>query len=226
MPKTSIDFYNDAVDAVQSGQIQEALAAAETSLTEDPKDAQTWQLYAVILNALGRKEDAEKAMVKVKEMGLGEVDELLMQAADAAGNGKMTRAITLYEDALELAPERPEIYVSYALALLDQDYKKDALEAATTGVQLAPDDASAHYALGRVLRLSGQKELALKALGKSTSLPSPPIVARYEHGMLLAETGKLPEALACFETFLEIHPDDPNAQKARENIKEALERNS
>lgn len=226
MPKTSIDYYNDAVDAVQSGQLQEALGAAETSLTEDPKDAQTWQLYAVILNALGRKEDAEKAMVKVKEMGLSEVDELLMQAADAAGNGKMARAITLYEDALELDDSRAQIHISYALALLDQDYKKDALEAATTGVQLAPDDASAHYALGRTLRLSGQKELAFKALEKATSLPNPPIIARYEFGMLLAETGKLPEALDCFEAFLALHPNDPNAQKAREKIKEALEKNS
>ncbi|MGE9267473.1 MAG: tetratricopeptide repeat protein [Verrucomicrobiales bacterium] len=223
MPEPHIEFYNQAVDAVQSGQLPEALQAIENSLTEAPKDAQSWQLYAVILNALGRKEDAAKALVKVQEMGLSEVDALLMQAAEAAGEGKMARAITLYEDALELDDSRAEIHTSYALALLDQDYKKDALDAATRGVELAPDDASAHYALGRVLRLSAQKDLALKAFEKSTSLPHPPIIAQYEYGMLLAEKGELQAALDCFETFLATHPDDPNALKARENLKAALE---
>ena len=68
MSESSIEYYNAAIDAVQAGQMEEALAAVENSLTEDPKDGQTWQLYVVILNALGRAADAEKARAKVAEI--------------------------------------------------------------------------------------------------------------------------------------------------------------
>ena len=58
MAEPKIEFYNAAIDAVQSGQLPEALKAIEASLTEDPSDVHSWQLYAVILNALGETEKA------------------------------------------------------------------------------------------------------------------------------------------------------------------------
>ncbi|MDB4314250.1 tetratricopeptide repeat protein, partial [Akkermansiaceae bacterium] len=64
MAKPSIEFYNSAVDAVQAGDLPLALKSVEDSLTEAPNDAQTWQLYAVILNAMGETEKAEKALAK------------------------------------------------------------------------------------------------------------------------------------------------------------------
>ena len=64
MTAPSIEFYNAALDAIQVGDLTEALAAAENSLTEDPTDTETWQLYAMVLGALGRKEDAAKATAK------------------------------------------------------------------------------------------------------------------------------------------------------------------
>jgi Flp pilus assembly protein TadD len=80
MSEPSIEFYNAAIDAVQAGRLPEALTAAENSLTEDPTDSQTWQLYVVILNALGRTEDAQKASAKLETMGIDEVDSLLIKA--------------------------------------------------------------------------------------------------------------------------------------------------
>ena len=105
-------FYNAAIDAAQSGDIPAAREAIEAALTEDPNDVQSWQLYGVVLNALGETDKAAKAIAKVKELGLSEVDELIMKAADAIGQNKFGVAITHYEDALELEPDRPEVYVS------------------------------------------------------------------------------------------------------------------
>ena len=222
MAEPKIEFYNAAIDAVQSGQLPEALKAIEVSLTEDPNDVQSWQLYAVILNALGETEKAGNATAKVKELGLSEADELVMKAADAIGQGKADLAITHYEDALELEPERADLHVSYALVLMQGGYVTDAVEASAKAVALTPQDASAWYARGRILRLSNKKEEALEAYNKALALEPGLILASYEYGMVLAETGQLQEALDCFEKVLKDHPEDAAAAEAKANILKAM----
>lgn len=223
MSTPNVKYYNAAIDAAQSGDLSTALKAIESALTEDPVDMQSWQLYAVILNASGQTEKAEKALAKVRELGLSDVDELIMKAADAIGQNKIGAAITHYEDALELEPDRAEVYVSYALALIQGDYPADADEASAKAVEMAPNDASAWYARGRVLRLRGKKEEALKALEKALSLEGNLVLAKYECGMILAETGRLEAALKCFEDVLRDHPQDENALQAKASILAKME---
>lgn len=223
MAAANIEFYNTAIDAVQAGDLAGGLKAIEDSLTEDPNDPQSWQLFAVILNASGETEKAEKAMAKVKELGLSEIDELLMKAADAAGAGKLGVAITHYEDALEIEDDRPEIYTSYALALMEEKYAEDALEASAKAVELGPDDPFAQYTRGRILRLTGNPTEALIAFTRATELDGNLMVARYERGMILSETGQLSDALECFEEVLAAHPEDASAAEAKALIRAQME---
>jgi tetratricopeptide (TPR) repeat protein len=223
MSNPNVKFYNAAIDAAQTGDLPAAREAIESALTEDPNDTQSWQLYAVVLNALGETEKAEKAIAKTKELGLSDVDELIMKAADAIGQNKFGIAITHYEDALELEPNRPEVYVSYALALMQGDYPSDAEVAADKAVEMAPEDASAWYARGRIQRLRGKMNEALVSLNKALELQGNLVLAKYECGMILAETGELKAALACFEDVLVDHPDDGNAIEAKAVILARME---
>lgn len=222
MSDLSLEFYDAAILAVQSGRIEDALAAVENSLTEDPQDGQTWQLYIVILNILGRNEDAAKATAKATELGLGEVDGLLLKAAEAAASGDQAAAIPYYEAALELGPSRPEIHASYALTLMECGNRDAALAAAEKAVALDPEDSHANYALGHILRLSDKKVAALVALDKAVSLDPSFMMALYEQGMLFAENGRLSEALTNFRKFLEVHPGDPGATEAVTHIEAAM----
>ncbi len=219
MPEASIEYYNTAVDAIHTGDFTEALVAAENSLTENPSDAQTWQLYVVILNTLGRKDDAAKATKKLKELGLSEADEFLMKATDSASSGDLNSAIRHYESAFLAEPDRPEIHSAYALALMQSGKPNEALSAAEKGNSLAPDDARTNYALGHILRLTGDKDAALVALTKAISAEPELMIALYEQGMILAEKGQLKEALSNFEKFLETHPEDSSASEAVASIR-------
>lgn len=223
MSESSIEHYNAAIDAVQAGKLEEALAAVENSLTEDPKDSETWQLYVVVLNALGRTGDAEKASAKLTSMGLGEVDALLMKAADEAGRGNTAAAITHYKAALALESNRPEIHAGLAVILMDAGDEAAAITAAGKAVALAPDESHSNYVLGHILRLAERKEEALTALSKAVSVDPGFMIAVYEEGMLLAETGQLEKALANFERFLEVHPEDPSAVEAVVRIRDCME---
>jgi tetratricopeptide (TPR) repeat protein len=219
MSDPSIDFYNAAVDAIQAGRLDEALAAAENSLTENPKDTETWQLYVIVLNALGRSEDAQKATEKLRELGLNEADDFLLQAAEAASSWNLTTAISHYESALETGGERPEIHAGYALALWEADRPDDALASARKAVSLAPDDARANYALGHILRLREEKDEALAALTVAVNAEPDLMLAVYEQGMLLADKDRLEEALENFTRYLKANPGDPSAVQAVESIR-------
>ncbi len=222
MPDPSIEFYNAAVDAIQAGRLDEALTAAENSLTENPKDTETWQLYVIVLNALGRHEDAKKATEKLKQLGLSETDAFMLQAAEAASIGDLAAALSHYESAIEADWERPEIHAGYALALMEAGRKEDALKAAEMAVSLDPDDVRANYALGHILRLDGQKPAALNALSKAVAAEPDFMPAVYEEGMLLADNGSLHEAMQSFTKYLNAMPGDPSATQAIESIREQM----
>jgi tetratricopeptide (TPR) repeat protein len=218
MSDPSIKYYNSAVDAIQAGRLDEALAAAENSLTENPKDAETWQLYVIVLNALGRHEDARKATEKLEQIGLGEADGFLLKVSEAASSGDLTAVIAHFESALESGAERTEIHSGYALALMENGKSDEALTAARKAVSLAPDDARANYALGHVLRLRDEKDEALSALSKAVAAEPDLMPAVYEQGMLLVDQDRLGEALENFSRYLKTYPGDPGARQAIEAI--------
>jgi len=222
MSDASAKFYNEAIDAVQGGHLEKAISLTETSLTEDPADTLTWQLYVKLLAAAGRIEDATKATEKLKSLGLGEMDSLMIDAAKQMAEGDIDGAIATFEAASEIEPGNSELHSSRSMALLQKGDKQAALEAARKAVEIAPKDSRANYALGHLLRLSGSKEEALKAL--TTALADEPdfTPAIYEQGMLLAASGRLEDALKNFEQFATVHPEDPNAQTAIESIKREL----
>lgn len=222
MPAPSIEFYNAAVDAIQAGRLDEALAAAENSLTENPRDTETWQLYVIVLNTLGRAVDAEKATAKLRELGLGDADGFLLKAAQAASSGDLTTAISHYESALETGGDRAEIQAGYALALMEAGRQEEALAAARKAVSLAPDDARANYAHGHILRLCGEKDEALSALTKAVSAEPGLMLAVYEQGMLLAEKNRFEEAMGNFTRYLKANPGDPAALQAVESIRQRM----
>lgn len=222
MAEPSIEFYNQAIDALQAGKLAEALGFVEDSLTEDPGDVETWKLYAMILNGLGRSDDAARAVTKLREMGLGEADDLVMKAAAAVNAGDLKTAIGCYESAIALEPERSEIHASLALALMRCDYTADALAAAERAVELAPEEPHSNYALGHILRLLEKKEAALEALTKAVAADPDFLIALYEQGMLLAAGGQYERAFANFEKFLLAHPDDPSAMQAAASMRESM----
>lgn len=222
MPAQSIEFYNAAVDAIQAGRLDEALTATENSLTENPKDAETWQLYVIVLNALGRNEDAHKATVKLRELGLSEADDFLLKAAEAASSGDLSTAISHYESALKTGAERPEIHSGHALALMQAGRPDEALTAAEKAISIAPDDARANYALGHILRLREKTDEALTALNKALAAEPDLMLAVYEQGMLLAEKNRLEEALENFTRYLKANPGDASAKQAVESIRQRM----
>jgi tetratricopeptide (TPR) repeat protein len=214
MPIPSIEFYNEALDALQAGNLTDALSAVENSLTENAADTETWQLYVMILNALHRHEEASKAEEKVKSLGICEADLLMLKVAQAESKHDITTMLSCYEEALAIAPERADIHAGYAMALLESKQSDAALQAAQLALSIAPKDPRINYVLGRILRLSSQYEAALTPLQQAIAAEPNFSVAEYECGMVLHHLGRHEEALEHFNRVLEANPSDVSAMEA------------
>ena len=216
--------YNAALDALQGGNATAALAAIEKALVEDPRDSESWQIYILILNALGRADEAKTAEAKLAALGISSADEAAMRAAAAMASGDSHAAANHYRAAIAEAPDRAELHTSLAFALLEAGGAGDhALAAATRAVGIAPGDAHAHYAHGRVLRLTGgDKSVALASYSRALELDPTLMLALYEQGMLLADTGQPEAALRNFEQYLKANPGDPSATQAVAQLRSGI----
>ncbi len=224
MSTPSIDSYNAALDALQGGKLATALQAIENALVEDPTDPESWQLYALILHAAGRKSDAESAAEKLKSLGASPAVACMLEGDAAMAGGDVEHAILKYGHAAELDPEQSDCRIKLAVALLESGQSDAALGVAIQAVKLAPGDAHANYLHGRILRLTGRPTEALAALTRAVELDSELMPAVYEQGMLLADADDLGAALENFERYLAKHPDDPSATQAMGQLRSRMSR--
>jgi len=224
MSEENTQFYNQAIDAVQAGLVDEAISCVEQALTADPNDGESWQLYVKLLTAAGRAEDAAKAKEKLFSTGIGIAEQLMIEASERLASGNLEGAIKIYQHASAESPENPDVHSSLALALFQSGDRQEAIESARKAVVIAPSDSRSNYVLGHILRLEGRVDEALEALTRSVDAESDFMPAVYEQGMLLAEKGRLGKALENFERFSANHPEDQNARVAIQNIRRELGR--
>ncbi|GHC66020.1 tetratricopeptide repeat protein [Roseibacillus persicicus] len=214
MPNAGDQDYNRALDALEAGDLNAAIEATESALMSDAKDSGYWQLYSVLLAQAGRLEDAQRAKAKAEEFGLDEVDALLMKAAEAGADKKWNKAVTACEKALELAPERGEIWASYAANLIEGGYKSDALEASAKAVELISDEAQVWYLRGRILRLTERHPDAVEAFEKAVELEPKLGLAWFEKGMVHHLQEEPEKARSCFLRAQELKPGDAEIEEA------------
>ena len=87
----------------------------------------------------------------------------------------------------------------------------DALRAARAAVELDPEDASAHAALGGALGLFRQTEEALIALRRAMELDPSSALASFAYGVNLLSFESADEALLALQRALRLSPRDPLA---------------
>jgi tetratricopeptide (TPR) repeat protein len=88
---------------------------------------------------------------------------------------------------------------------------RDALDAATKAVQLAPGSFLAWQNLGKVNLALQDSAAALAAFERATALNEQDVISLVQAGMLDARLGRLPEAKVAFAKALALSPEDVDA---------------
>ncbi|MHC4133846.1 MAG: protein kinase domain-containing protein [Planctomycetota bacterium] len=120
-----------------------------------------------------------------------------------------------FERALELDPGRLDARLDLCHALTRLDEHTEADKAAALALELAPDNAAAHYCRAQTLWKLHGAEKAAPHFVKAFELDPTRFGADPAIGWALAENGRVKDALQVFERALAIHGDDPSIHRHR-----------
>lgn len=162
----------------------------------------------------GRLADSYEALAKSKA---GPERDALLVKADAA-----------YLKAIELKPDASEYHINYAISLANEKKIPEAQAELTKAIALDPTQAGkCYYNLGAVLTNTGQTDAALDAFKKAIDADPTYADAYYQYGITLmgkvsyGADGKMiaaPGTADAFNKYLQLAPDGPNAQSAKDML--------
>ncbi len=124
------------------------------------------------------------------------LDQLMTQATQAHQQGGLQQAEALYRQALEIAPDHPQVLHFLGLVCSQQGKYEESVQYLQRAIQLNPQNPVYHNNLGEAFRRQGNSEQAIMS---------------YRQAVILAPN------------FAEAHYNLANALKAKENISEAIE---
>jgi tetratricopeptide (TPR) repeat protein len=190
-----------------------AIAAYESAIGLDPRQASAFYGLATALERSGRREEAEIA--RGRFLALSPDGKALSEAAQLVLAGKTDRAETICGEVL--AKEPRNIHAMRLLARICVDSRRDA---AAEGLlrrvmRIAPDFLPAHRDLAWFLLERSRFHEAVATL--KTAVTIQPGAADLHQALAdtLSIVGRSTEALAAYDSVLKPHPDDPRALLGR-----------
>lgn len=121
---------------------------------------------------------------------------------------------------VEQQPQNPEAYEELASAYAaKQDYPQ-AIAAAQKAVDLDRGDLERVQVLVSLQLQAGQNTAAVESLQDYTAQNPQDAEAFLQLGQQAEQVGRIPLARLAYQTFLQLRPDDPNAEAVRNRLEE------
>lgn len=184
------------------------------------------QYYVMAPGFLGGgrdKADAQVAELTRRDAVMGKLGEALLAQYDK----QPAVAERAYREALKLDPARTRARISLAMHL-QQGERWDEIRALwDDALARDPDDALAHYQLGRLAALSGQQlEAGLVHLDRFLASNESPEgmtqgAAYWRRGQVLEKLGRRDEAIAAYVEAVQRQPDLEQATNDLERLRDA-----
>lgn len=147
-----------------------------------------------------------------------DVKDLLAQAVKALENTELYKALELLNKVIKLDPKQAVAHRELGRVYRWQKRDMKAAAALAKAVELDDTDGLAHLFYGLVLSDLGERELALKHIGRAVGMISPELASNgvnlrmlghLEMGRIYRSTRRIEEAQAAFKRAHEVHPAYP-----------------
>jgi predicted O-linked N-acetylglucosamine transferase (SPINDLY family) len=156
--------------------------------------------------------------------GTASWDELFQQAQSLQQQGQAERAIELYGECVELAPDRPEGYYKRANALNGLGRLEPALEDYDRAISLNPSYTYALCNRGSVLERLGRREEALASFDRALELDPKDALTHYNRGSVLKDLERYEDALVSYGLAIDLNGDFAEAHANRGGVLQKLRR--
>jgi tetratricopeptide (TPR) repeat protein len=201
-----------SAEAARKGELTQALAALDGVAENDVRESRFFSYRASLLLATGSVDAAAKDIDRALRLSASDADALSLQAVVAVVGNKAELAVESARKAVAADSKSATARVAQSYARQARFDLAGADESLETAVTLAPGDALAWARLAELRSALGQREEALAAAQKASSLD--PDLARTQSVLgfaYLAEV-KTSEARAAFEKAAKLDPSDPLAR--------------
>lgn len=166
-------------------------------------------------HVLARSGQAEEAIAHYRA-ALAEqpaADIRISLAAVLTQLGRLDEAVPLLQQAMESAPDLPEVHYQWARLCERAGAVKEAEAALHTALRLRPQFASAALALGNLLGRQGRFDEAIKAFQEALVATPADHQARNNLANCFLALGRFPEAITEYERILQTRPNDTAVRK-------------
>ena len=143
--------------------------------------------------------------------------DLSLLAEDFSQQG-LLKMVKVGQHRVQKTPKDAKAHLDLAKTLVGMERLHEALKHLNTAVTLQPKNEEAHYFLGVVNRLNGNRKAARSEFEATLQLNASHYKAHGNLGMLDLEDGKVAPAESHFQEALRINPEDPLAREKLERI--------
>lgn len=200
----------------QAGRPEEARLRYQRAVELDPGLAAARLNLGVLLGRLGDLEGAVRHLKTAVGLDPDRADAHAALGAALEAAGRTAEAAQAFRDTLARDPRRAQAHLRLGVLLGEAGQLQDALSHLREASALAPQSGEAHHYLSVALLRIGETAAAVEQERRAVLLAEADgdadllATARYGLGVLLRQSGALPEALENLEAARDRFPDDPD----------------
>ena len=191
----------------QQREYQQALAEFERAAKIDPGVSGLTYHWAVVLDQLGRREEALKVLKELTGIR-PDADSLNLLANLARSAGDLNLAIRSLRQAALLEPKREVNYLDFSTICMDYENYPLALEAAEIGLGHIPGSYRLQVQKGAILEKLGRLGEAEKIVQKASGLQEDNSVALLSLGIIQTHAGELQDAINTLSSAIKKFPSN------------------
>lgn len=196
---------------VQLKRPQEALEIFAGTAALFPDHGDVWLAKGVTERRLGRRNDAEKSLRRARAIDPHDTNVLDALAGLLKETARIDEALTLYEEALALAPNSATIRAHYGNALAAAGQRAAAERELREAIRIDPKSIDAPLGLGLLLTALERPAEAIPLFRKVLALSPEHTDAFTNLGVALLATGDTVNAETCYRRAIARAPDNAEA---------------
>ena len=215
-----------SVALVGTGQLEEALAAANRATGMNSSFAEAWNHRSVALWYLGKYEEALQSVNQAIALKADYAQAWFNQGMILRSQGAYQSALASYDQALNLAPKNPNIWTNRSVALWHLKRFPEALQSADQAISLAPKQFRSWYNRAIALTSMSQMQDALLSYDRALEINPQSAEAMTGKGVILAQTkptaDSQTQAVALLQASLKLNANQPIAKVTLDSLLKAI----
>ncbi len=186
--------------------LSRADAASRRALELDPELAETHVSRGLVLSLRGQHDAAEPEFETAVRLNAQLFEAYYSYARDSFMQGKLDKAVRLYERAMALRPDDyqspllvAQIYADLGRAADAEAIRRRGLKVAEEHLEIHPDDTRALYMAANAMAAMGERPRALEWAGRALALDPNDSMVLYNVACIYSLAGSYEEALDCLD---------------------------